>query len=305
MTSRRPAPSHILAIINRGSGTVQSLGPDILQQRVRDGLGCEAVLLEGGEIASVVSKALREKRIDTIIVGGGDGTVASVAGQLVGTGVTMGVLPLGTMNMVAQAIGLPAGLDAAITALAGGGAALIDVGRVNGKVFLHQVSFGMQPRVVRIRERIGYRSRITKMISGLLAILAVLARPRPVRLISIESGVFTRLRIPALAISNNIYRSDRPGIPVRLDGGMLGVYAVSAWRWRDYVRIALATLRGTWKEDDMVEARATKAIRLMPMRRRGGGKIQASVDGELEFLDFPIEIANEPGALRMIIPASP
>ncbi|MFT3987021.1 diacylglycerol/lipid kinase family protein [Aestuariivirga sp.] len=253
MDKTQPAEAAVLVIINRQSGTVRTMGEDAVAQRVEKGFSqkqpVEVSLVKGGEIASTVASAIAGQRYQTIVVGGGDGTVASVAGQLAGTGITMGVLPLGTMNMVAQAIGIPANLEQAVTALADGHAVAIDVGRVNGKAFLHQVSFGIQPRVVRIRERIGYSSRLTKMLTGLTAIFAVLARPRTIRMIAEEEGTLSRLRIPALAISNNVYRSDKPGIPVRLDGGVLGIYAVSAKRWRDYIRIALATLRGTWKEE--------------------------------------------------------
>ena len=59
---------------------------------------------------------------------------------------------------------------------------LVDAGRANGRLFLHHVSFGLQPRMVRIRERLGYRSRLTKMLAAVRASFAVLLKRRRERL---------------------------------------------------------------------------------------------------------------------------
>ena len=60
-------------------------------------------------------------------MGGGDGTIAAAAQRLAGTGVPLGILPLGTMNLLARDLGLPTGLEAAAAALAHGHARAVDV----------------------------------------------------------------------------------------------------------------------------------------------------------------------------------
>ncbi len=111
-------------------------------------------------------------------------------------------------------------------------------------------------------------------------------------------GQIVRLTLPALVVSNNLYRVDRPSIPVRLDGGVLGVYMITATRWRDYIRLMLVALRGTWKDDEMVNAVEAREVRLAP--RRGKGRLLASIDGELTHLKAPVGITIEPRALNLI-----
>ncbi len=109
----------------------------------------------------------------------------------------------------------------------------------------------------------------------------VLSRPRPVRMIGEVDGQLMRLKLSALAVSNNAYRADKPRLPDRLDGGVLGVYMLRATRWRDYVRLAMAALRGTWKDDEMIEATEARQVRLRAKRKAKGAKVLASIDGEL------------------------
>lgn len=305
MDQTLPPQRRFLVIINRGSGTVRSLGVEAVKAMVegtlKDKAEADVDFLDGSEVISRVERSLNEGRHEVIVVGGGDGTLSSVAGRLVGTAVALAVLPLGTMNMIARTLGIEGSLEQALATIAAGDIANVDVGRVNGRVFLHQVSFGMQPRVVKLREKIGYRSRVTKMLSGVAALLGVLSRPRPVRLIGMVDGQLVKLKLPALSVSNNIFRDDRPAIADRLDGGTLGVYMITARRWRDYLRLMLAALRGTWKDDDMVDARPAQTVRI-ETRRFAGQKILASIDGELTYLEAPVELVIDPGALRMVVP---
>ena len=82
-----------------------------------------------------------------LVVGGGDGTVGTVAGLLADLPVdrrpVLGVLPLGTANDFARTLDLPADLTAAVAVLAGGKVVDIDLGRANGLPFLNVASLGL------------------------------------------------------------------------------------------------------------------------------------------------------------------
>lgn len=298
-----------LVLINRGAGTVRSLGADAVVALVSEGFKSHGTvdvrLAEGSEIGPLVDKALAQNAADVIVVGGGDGTVASVAAKLLGQDVALAVLPLGTMNMVSKAAGFSQSLPAAIAEIASGEVRPVDAAQVNGQVFLHQVSFGIQPRVVRIRERIGYHSRPTKMLSGIVAVVAVLSRPRAVRMVGEVGGKLLPFKVPALMISNNPYRADKPRLPERLDGGMLGIYLVKATRWPDYGRLVIRALRGTWKDDAMVEVMEAADIRMRARRKGSDAKVLSSIDGELVYLTSPIEVASLPQALKLVMPRGP
>ncbi|MEP7345387.1 MAG: diacylglycerol kinase family protein [Gemmatimonadaceae bacterium] len=70
-------------------------------------------------------------RYDAVFALGGDGTLAEVAGALAGTGVAVGILPAGTGNLAARALGIPLAPAAALHALARGQRRQIDVARMD------------------------------------------------------------------------------------------------------------------------------------------------------------------------------
>jgi diacylglycerol kinase family enzyme len=294
----------VLALINAHSGTVRSLGVETVRQRLADGLSAmgaaDVEIVRGADIDERIRASLAAKAHDIIVIGGGDGTISAAARLLAGTGVTMGVLPLGTMNLVARAINLGAELETALARLQSARPMAVDLGRVNGRAFLHQVSFGLQPRMVRIREKIGYRSQFTKLLSSGLAFMSALGRPRAVKFMAEIDGAVRKLRIPALSVSNNLYRDDTPPVTQRLDGGVLGVYIITATRFREYVRLIYATWRGRWRKDVMVEAFPARRVKLSAKRHRA--KVLCSIDGELTYLRSPVEIEIEPKALQMLVP---
>lgn len=161
-----------LVLVNRQSGTVRGMGEDAARQLIEDafsGKHAEIHLIEGGDVIETVQRALKQRHVDRIIVGGGDGTVASVAGELAGTDVALGVLPLGTMNMVAKVIGMAPDLRQALAQMQTAEVKILDAARAGERLFLHHVSFGIQPRMVKMRERLGYSSRVTKMLAGVRA----------------------------------------------------------------------------------------------------------------------------------------
>ena len=71
----------------------------------------------------------------------------------------LGVLPLGTLNHFAKDLNIPPDLDAAVNIIANRKTLDIDVGEVNGRVFINNSSLGLYPDVVRgreLRQRLGF-----------------------------------------------------------------------------------------------------------------------------------------------------
>ena len=150
-------------LINSKSGTVRSMGAEAAARLVESEIAdwpdaCEVRLIEGSELTDAVAAIVAGGKVSRIIVGGGDGTVASVAGQLAGTDIALGILPMGTMNLMAKALGIAPDLSVALGQLKDASARNIDAARAGDRLFLHHVSFGIQPRMVKIRERLGYSS---------------------------------------------------------------------------------------------------------------------------------------------------
>ncbi len=88
----------------------------------------------------------------TVLVAGGDGTVGFVVRKLADTDHPVGILPMGTFNNFARALGVPEELDRAIRAIRRGRPRAITLGRVNGRVFLEVCAVGLFGEIIGLGE---------------------------------------------------------------------------------------------------------------------------------------------------------
>ena len=139
------------------------------------------------------------------MAGGGDGTINAVAGALAGRDTALGVLPIGTLNHFARDVGIPLNLEAAVRILFTGQVKKVDVGEVNGRVFVNNSGIGLYPRIVRVREEAQRRGHV-KWVAFLLAVGSVMRRYSlvSVRLRSEETHAAAR-GTPFVFVGNNRY----------------------------------------------------------------------------------------------------
>lgn len=110
--------------------------------------------------------------VETVIVGGGDGTMAHAVDALAYRKTRLGLVPLGTGNSFARSLGLPLGdVGAAIAVVAGGNVARVDLGRVNGTHFANFATIGLSSQIA------GATSRGVKGLFGPLAYALAAAKP--------------------------------------------------------------------------------------------------------------------------------
>lgn len=310
-----PPRRRILVLVNRKSGTVRSRGAEAVQDLVQQALAphfavVDIELFDGDMMPSLV-KARDAKSHDIIIAGGGDGTLASAAAALMDTDITMGVLPLGTMNLFTQALGFSPRLEEALVQVANADTALVDVGLANGKVFLHQVSFGLQPRMARLRERMGYSSRFTKMLAGARAMIVVALYPKSVRVDVDEDGTIENVTTPLLIASNNLLGAPQnPSLPQRLDGGELGLYTLKQVSLGTILRLARDYLSGRLDANPEISMRTAKSLTITrrPSRLPGHKQrkaILSSMDGEVVVLKNPVSITLKPRCLKVLAARKP
>ncbi|HEY5948027.1 MAG TPA: diacylglycerol kinase family protein, partial [Kofleriaceae bacterium] len=93
-------------------------------------------LCEAAQLTTMARQLARDSDVDAVVAAGGDGTVSAVAAGLVGTGVALGVIPLGTLNHFSKDLGIK-DVESAIAAIATGRTRRVDVGEVNGRVFIN------------------------------------------------------------------------------------------------------------------------------------------------------------------------
>jgi len=122
---------------------------DIVSHLRLHGIQAEVGFKTSGKVARALAREAVDQGVDMVIVAGGDGTIEDVAGELVGTPTSLGILPLGTMNNLARALGIPLLLDDACALLGGGITRHIDIGRLKDAVgttktyFLETASVGL------------------------------------------------------------------------------------------------------------------------------------------------------------------
>ncbi len=101
--------------------------------------------------------------IDLVIAAGGDGTVSQVAQELVHSQIPLGIIPLGTANVFAMGLGIPATVESACEVITQHHIRDLDVGICNGQIFIVKTSIGYGA------DTIQNTSRASKNRWGLLA----------------------------------------------------------------------------------------------------------------------------------------
>jgi len=140
-----------------------------------------------------------------IVVAGGDGTIEEVASQLVGTKTTMGIIPVGTINNLARALGVPLELDDACALLAMGVSRRIDVGRVHAhakpdvEYFLETAGVGLMAIAIPAGQA-AEKGKWAKLPLALRKLFDV--QPHPVE-VQLDTGEVIKANSQLVTVSNS------------------------------------------------------------------------------------------------------
>jgi len=294
----------IAVILNpaSGSGTGESAAQTIADLFAARGAEATITLASEGAALREAGDAAVEPGCRILVAGGGDGTVNALAGAVVGRDVRLGVLPLGTLNHFAKDLGIPLDLGAAVDVVLDGRAQPVDLGEVNGRIFLNNSSIGVYPSIVELRNRYG-GSGMAKWAAALWATLAVLRR-RPflgVRIETPDEAVVRRT--PFVFVGNNEYRMAglRAASRESLTGGRLAVYVMDAGGRRGLLRLAWQVFwRGAERVHELDLLLVEEAA--VETRRR---TLQVAIDGEVIVLASPLRYRSLPQAVRVTVPRAP
>jgi diacylglycerol kinase family enzyme len=239
---------------------------------------------------------------DPIVAAGGDGTISAVAAEIAGTGKTLGVLPLGTLNHFAKDLRIPLELNAAVQTIAHGHVVAVDVAEVNGKVFVNNSSLGIYPRIVSHREAQRDRLARGKWPAFLWATFRAFHRFPFIDLrITIEGEQLAR-RTAFLFAGNNHYEiaGFRLGSRATLSDGRLGLYLTHRTGRFGLLRLAVRALFGRLNQAADFEAFSVAEARIESRRQR----LLVATDGEVQLMQTPLHYRSRPGALRVFVPAA-
>lgn len=291
----------IEVIVNAGSGSVEcgAVERQLTELFEKNSVPANIHLAKDGkEIIELAKKAVAgNARI--IVAGGGDGTVSAIASEIYKTDKTLGVLPLGTLNNFSKDLQISADLAEAVRVIAENHTQEIDVGEVNGRIFINNSSIGLYPHIVKRREkqqRLGHG----KWRSAFWAALKMLRRSAffAVRLKS-ETGERI-VRTPFVFVGNNDYEMDffNIGRRAKLDDGKLSVYFLHRSGRRGLFMLIARTIFGRLRQTNDFEEISVEEITFETRKE----KILVAFDGEVEMLETPLNYKIHPKALRVIVP---
>src|SRR6202521_3864615 len=296
--------SGLTCILNSASGCHPS--PELRQKLSRifaeNGTSARILLASSGaEIPELAHRAVKENS-QVIVAGGGDGTVNAVAHELMGSSLTLGVLPLGTLNHFAKDLHIPQDLEGAARNLITGHAVPVDVGEVNGRIFPKNSSLGIYPRIVRQREEEQKKKGRHKWVALALASISVLEHYSLLRVRLRVDGKEISRKTPLVFIGNNKYEMEglNFGDRKRLDAGELSLYVPNRARRIDLVRMAFLALFGRLHDAGDFEVLSANQISIETRRQR----TSVSTDGEVNQMKTPLNYCIRPGALRVIVPVN-
>ena len=236
---------------------------------------------------------------DLFVAAGGDGTISNVVQALVNTEATLGVLPLGTFNHFARDLGLPLDWRAALEIALSGTIRQIDVGRVNERFFVNNLSIGLYPELVSRREENG--RDYPRWMARIYAAIATL-RKYPYVTLAIETEYHHEIiRTHVFVVSNNSYDLSRLGVEAprhTLEEGRLSVY------WLPHVsRIALARFLARYFAGRVTKAPGFRSFRTVRLRVQSSRKhLKLGVDGEVVTMPPPLIITMVPRSLLVKVP---
>ena len=290
-----PRPAHPVLIINPKSG-----GGKAERFRLADECstrGIEPVLLRPGDDLLQLAKDAIARGADVIGMAGGDGSQALVASVAAAHQIPHVVVPSGTRNHFALDLGLDR--NDVVGALEAFGDAVerrIDLGEVNGRVFVNNASLGLYAKIVQVP---GYREAKLKTAAEVLPeLLGPDAKPFDLRFSGPDGTRYDTAHM--ILVSNNQYQLDQlggRGTREHLDDGILGVVA--------------ARIGGPTEARRFVTLEAVGQVRKFPgwlewetprFEVSSDSPVEIGIDGETLMMTPPLVFSVRPGTLRVRIP---
>ena len=287
----------VLVLLNARAGTLLDAGAARVVGEIEAALKprCESLdvrLLEPRQLHGAIAQAALGPH-DTVTVGGGDGSLSAAVAAFAATDKVLGVLPFGTMNLLARDLGMPREPYEAIAALATAQPRRIDLAEINGRPFHTLSGLGFFSQMARAREEVRGHP-LGRFASVVLASVRALHRTGPFTADIVVEGKREQVRALALLVTSNRFAADwrRP----RLDEGMLELHLVEDEGALTKLKASAALLTGAWRDEQGVRSIAGHDITITSRRRH----THASTDGERVRERLPLRYRSLPAALTVL-----
>jgi diacylglycerol kinase family enzyme len=295
-------------VMNAGSGRHaarqrKQLVETMLGER---GHRCSVVLARGArQLTGAIRRQSEAARTENgVLVGaGGDGTLNAVAARAHALELPFAALPQGTFNFFGRNLGLSEDLADAAVDLHDVVEHPVQVGEVNGRIFLVNASIGLYRRLLQDRERYKQRygrSRLVALWAGLNTLLRW--HPRLSLRMEGEDGAQVEDLLTFIAGNNRLQLEQLglPGVEVLAQGSLLGIKLGPQPR-SELIPLALRGLAGRWANSHSGTSFGFRELVIDPVSRRRRS-LRVGIDGEIVSVPTPLHFRVSPTPLRLLLP---
>jgi diacylglycerol kinase family enzyme len=303
-TSAASGSDMVTVLMNCASGTGDK---EQIRQQIRDALE------RGGRRVDIIDLGLRHQSLceeaiaragkssAIVAAAGGDGTVNMVAELCQKHKVPLGVIPLGTFNYFARELGIPLDPGEAALNLVEGIVRNVSVGRVNGRLFLNNASFGLYTHIIRRREETNARFGRFRPLAALSAVATLLQGQRPFLVRMSTDGHQDLHRTSMVFVGRNALQLDNLNLDVArcIREDRLAVIVLKAFSPWHRLRVVLKSVIRRLNDEERMTSFCADSFSVES--RKSG--IDVAVDGEVFRCRPPLSFTVEPHALQVIVPA--
>ncbi|MGK7653898.1 MULTISPECIES: diacylglycerol/lipid kinase family protein [unclassified Roseovarius] len=284
-----------------GKGGRKPGAEDIRSLFEAHGVSVTIIDVKGGDdIPAKVASAIEQPGIECVVAAGGDGTICAVAGALADKRVDLGVLPLGTFNYFARRFGIPEDVEEAVDAVCRGRKETINLGCVNGRVFINNASIGLYPAILKQRESIYRRWGRSRLAAYWSVVVAMITVYRPLTMRIEVDGKLRSAKAPTVFVGMSAYQLDEfeiEGADAVREGKFAILLAPDCGRYMLIWKALLVALRDVRKGRDFTLLTGERAT--VETRR---STRDVALDGERRRMKGPFEFSILKDALQVRLP---
>ncbi len=270
----------------------------IADSLAHEGLNVHVHVTNSSGDATEITKDLVRKNERLIIVAGGDGTVNEVINGMAGSDTRLGIIPLGSTNVLAIELGIPFSIQAAVKVIREGHARQIDLGRADKRFFAMAAGMSFDAQAIKMLSLVPglkpFLGGLSFILSGMLVSLVY-----PFPLLEIESDDLPGRRSGYLAIIANARFYGGPFLfapGASIDDGLLDVVIMKRRRLWNLLKYMSLAKKGKLLQLPDVEHFQTRRLKVS-----SNPSVLIHTDAEIAG-KTPCEFECVPRALWVIVP---
>lgn len=278
-------PVKIAAIINACCDKDQTQRVLIQNAATEYSIDCEIFYCDPSDLEAKIEECI-PKKYEALLIGGGDGSISTAVQKLIPHHLPLAVYPMGTFNHFAKALNLSTDINEIMQAIAEKKIKKIDVGQINQLYFINNVSIGLYPLLVKVREKyedLFSRNKIAKMLITLLNFW----NPLPFYHLEMYiKGKKLQRKTFLVFIGNNYYNIDffNFGSRESLTEGELSVYIINCKSRFQLLKLLWKILTRKFVRENYLELSLAKDLMINSRRKT----LEVALDGEVFNLKTPL-----------------